>query len=611
MICDTDSRITFWGGGSERLYGWSADEAEGKVAHKLLQTVFPTSLDDILSELYATGRWEGEIIHTTSDGRKINVASTWLLHRNAHGEPLAILEVSTDITEIMLVERALRASEQRYRKLFESNPQPMWVFDSKTLRILEVNEAAVHHYGYTRDEFLAMTIKELRPAEDVELLIENLASHVNDYVASETWRHKKKDGTLIHVELSAHALEFAEHSARLVMAVDVTERYTLEAQLRQSQKMEAVGMLAGGIAHDFNNLLTAINGYAELALRTLNDDNPLARHLREIKRAGGRAAGLTRQLLAFSRKQVMRPKVIDINTVIQNLEPMLRRVISEDIELEADLGPDLGSVRADPGQLEQVIINLVINARDAMPAGGKVGIETANVLFDEEYVRTHLAVKHGPHIKLAISDTGVGMDAATRERVFEPFFTTKEAGKGTGLGLSTVYGIIKQSGGFIWVYSEPGHGTTFKIYLPRVDESSPEADLGDSGERKINGTETILLAEDDDAVRGLARELLEARGYHVLEAENGSAALLHIENHVGAIDMLLTDVIMPEISGSELAERALKIRPELKVLYMSGYTDKSVVHRGVIEPDVNFIQKPFSSNDLTSKVREVLDKETE
>jgi CheY-like chemotaxis protein len=370
-------------------------------------------------------------------------------------------------------------------------------------------------------------------------------------------------------------------------------------------------MLAGGIAHDFNNLLTAINGYAELALRTLNDDNPLARHLREIKQAGSRAAGLTRQLLAFSRKQVMQPKVLDINTVIRNLETMLRRVISEDIELETILAPDLGSVRADPSQLEQVIINLIINARDAMPAGGKIGIETANVLFDEEYVRTHLAVKHGPHIKLAISDTGIGMDAATRERIFEPFFTTKEAGKGTGLGLSTVYGIVKQSGGFIWVYSEPGHGTTFKIYLPRVDESSPEADLGDSGERKINGTETILLAEDDDAVRGLARELLEARGYQVLEAANGGAALLHIENHVGAIEMLLTDVIMPEISGSELADRALKVRPELKVLYMSGYTDKSVVHRGIIEPDVNFIQKPFSSNDLTSKVREVLDKETE
>jgi PAS domain S-box-containing protein len=526
-----------------------------------------------------------------------------------------VLGVATDITERKRAEQALRETEERYRLLFDSNPLPMWVYDRHTLEFLAVNEAAVFHYGYSRDEFLSMTIKDIRSAEDVAVLLDNI-SEEDGFNSAGTWKHKKKDGTLIDVEIISHALEFAARKAKLVLANDVTDRKRAEQalketeeHLRQSHKLEGVGQLAGGIAHDFNNLLTVINGFCSLAMRDLNHEDPLLANLEEIKKAGDRATSLTRQLLAFSRKQVLQPKILNLDSVVVDMEKMLQRVIGENIDLRAVLEPKLGNVNADPGQIEQIILNLVVNARDSMPNGGKLTIETDNIYLDEEYVKDHLGAQVGPHVMLAVTDTGRGMDQKTLARIFEPFFTTKEMGKGTGLGLSTVYGIVKQSGGNIWVYSEIGSGTTFKIYLPRVDDRAEEYKRNIEDARVTKGTETILLVEDEEMLRKLARQTLKGYGYEIVEAANGNEAIALSAQHEGAIHLLLTDVIMPGMNGRELATRMLQTRPSLRVLFMSGYTDDAIVHQGVLDESANFIQKPFAPDGLAGRVREVLDQE--
>ncbi len=383
-----------------------------------------------------------------------------------------------------------------------------------------------------------------------------------------------------------------------------------EEQLRQSQKMEAVGKLAGGVAHDFNNLLTVITGYSELLLKKVRDDEHLGPKVEEIKKAGERAASLTRQLLTFSRKQVLQPKVLDLNQVVLETNGLLRRLIGEDIELLTKPKPDLGKVKADPGQIEQILMNLSVNARDAMPGGGTLVIETGNAYLDENYASQHPSVTPGWHVMLTVSDTGCGMDAETKERIFEPFFTTKELGKGTGLGLSTVYGIVKQSGGHVQVYSEVGIGTTFKVYLPRADkpeEREAPVEVQSNGDKIPEGTETVLLVEDEEVVRVMARALLLESGYHVLEAGNGNEALRVSEQYGGPIHLLLTDVVMPQMGGRELAERLAGIRPETRVLYMSGYTDDAIVHHGVFEEAMAFIQKPFTPDALGRKVRRMLE----
>ena len=384
-----------------------------------------------------------------------------------------------------------------------------------------------------------------------------------------------------------------------------------EERLRQSQKLEAIGQLAGGIAHDFNNLLTAIIGYSDLTLRRLDPGDPLRRNVEEIKRAADRAASLTGQLLAFSRKQVLQPKVLDLNAVVSEMHKMLQRLIGADIALRTVLEPALGHVRADPAQLEQVVMNLVLNARDAMPQGGKLLIETANVELDEELARRYVSVRSGPHVMLAVSDTGQGMDEDTRARIFEPFFTTKERGKGTGLGLSTVYGIVKQSGGSIWVYSEVGRGTTFKIYLPQVEEATDSFLPSTASTAMPSGTETVLLVEDDAVVRQMTRGILEMNGYQVLEAAQSSEALLVAEQQADAIQLLITDVVLPQMSGRELARQLTSLHPAARVLYMSGYTDEAIVHYGVLDEGTAFLEKPFTPEALLRKVRAVLDERGE
>lgn len=519
-----------------------------------------------------------------------------------------------EVAERKLADKALRDSEARYRMLFESNPFPMWVYDLETLSFLAINEAAVHCYGYSRKEFLAMTIKDIRPAEDIPALLENVSKVFTGRDEAGAWRHQKKGGQIIDVEITSYPLSFAGRRAELVLASDITMRKQTEEalrrseeQLRQAQKMEAVGKLAGGVAHDFNNLLTVINGHTSLSLRRLKPDDPLYHKLETIQAAGERAASLTRQLLAFSRKQIMQPKVLDLNHVIFETNKMLQRLIGEDIDLFIGLMPDLGKIKADPGQIEQVLMNLSVNARDAMPKGGKLTIETHNLDIDEEYSKRHISVRPGRYVMLAVSDTGCGMDAATQARIFEPFFTTKEVGRGTGLGLSTVYGIVKQSGGNVWVYSEVGKGTTFKIYLPSVDSPAEEFKASIVDSQAHAGTETVLLVEDEEMVRNMTREILQESGYQVLEATHGQEALVVAKRHDGPIHLMLSDVVMPQMSGRELAEQLLPVRREMKVLYMSGYTDDAIVHHGVLDEGMAFIEKPFTSDNLTRKLREVLD----
>jgi signal transduction histidine kinase len=418
---------------------------------------------------------------------------------------------------------------------------------------------------------------------------------------------KCKDGHVIVVRLSGRPVSGMEQPAEEleIIAEDITDRRQLEEQFRQAQKMEAVGRLAGGVAHDFNNLLMVINGYTEVLLEELTSSSAMHQKVQSIQQAADRAATLTRQLLAFSRKQLLELKVVDVNSVIGDMERLLRPLIGENIGLVTRLSPDAGRTRADAGQLEQVIMNLVVNAKDAMPDGGKITIQSSEVTVRPNF-REHRFIQPGRYVVLSVSDTGHGMDKETQSRIFEPFFTTKEKGKGTGLGLSTVYGIVKQSGGYVFPQSEPGTGTTFYIYLPRVEESPEEMTPAKSQENEKGGCETVLLVEDEESVRELVRETLVSRGYKVLEAENGENGLRLAEAHGVGIDILITDVVMPGMGGRELAKKLLQIRPNLGVLFLSGYTEDTILHQGALGPGTAFLQKPFTLQNLARKVREVL-----
>ena len=500
-------------------------------------------------------------------------------------------------------EEALRASEAHHRTILENIGDAVFIADPQG-RYLDVNPRACELTGYSRDELLQLTVSDTYPAQDRDAAALRIVDVAGGRAAVTERPLLRKDGAILVVESNARRLS----DGRLLGAVrDITERKRLEEQLRQAQKMEAVGRLAGGVAHDFNNVLTAIFGYADLLNEELPDGHQARLDLDEIRKAAQRASSLTRQLLAFSRQQVLQPMVLSLNDLVEDIQNMLVRLIGEDVQLRLGLSPSAGNVRADAGQIQQVLMNLVVNARDAMPTGGKLLVETANTELTEQYAEAHQPVAPGAYVMLAVSDTGSGMDAETKARIFEPFFTTKEKGRGTGLGLSTVYGIVKQSGGYVWVYSERGRGTTFKIYLPRVDEPAEPLAPPQREARTLTGTEIILLAEDDEMLRPLSKGLLERLGYRVLEAENAIRALALADAHAGPIHLLVADVVMPGGSGRELARRLANSRPDTRVLYVSGYTDDAIVHHGMLEPGLNFLQKPFTPAALARKVRDVLD----
>ncbi|MFY9559437.1 MAG: PAS domain S-box protein [Terriglobales bacterium] len=503
-------------------------------------------------------------------------------------------------------EEALRRSEARYRSLILSAAYGIYRCTVEG-RFLDVNPALISMLGYGAvEEVLKLDARQelfFNPQE-LDRLIEDYRRTGSLNGAEVQW--KCKDRHVIVVRLSGRAVNGAEHPEEEleIIAEDITERRQLEEQFRQAQKMEAVGRLAGGVAHDFNNLLMVINGYTEVLLEELKP-GAMQQKVQSIQQAADRAATLTRQLLAFSRKQLLELKVVDVNTVISDMERLLRPLIGENIGLVTRLSPDAGRTRADAGQLEQVIMNLVVNAKDAMPEGGKITVQSSDVTVRENF-REHRFIQPGRYVVISVSDTGHGMDKETQSRVFEPFFTTKEKGKGTGLGLSTVYGIVKQSGGYVFPQSEPGAGTTFYIYLPRVEDSPEEMSPAKLAENEKGGCETVLLVEDEESVRELVRETLAARGYKVLEADNGDSGLRAAEAYPDRIDILITDVVMPGMGGRELAKRLLLLRPNLGVLYLSGYTEDTILHQGALGPGTAFLQKPFTLQNLARKVREVL-----
>ena len=531
-----------------------------------------------------------------STGTRV-IGTLWLLAtERPYGN--ADVELMTEIARRSAAAIESDRTRARTQMLFEASPTPMWVYDFETLRFLAVNDATVERYGYTRDEFLGgMTIKDIRPPEEVPLLLADISSHGGaGSRQAKDWRHLRRDGSEIDVEVTTGRIDFEGHHAVLVVAHDVSERKRLERRLTDAEKMEAIGRLAGGVAHDFNNLLTVISGYTEILLARDGGEE-----LEEIARAARQAAGLTRQLLAFSRRQVLHPKVLDLNEIVAGMESMLHRIIGDDVSVATRLAADLSAVEADRAQIERVILNLAANARDAMPHGGALTLETRNVEL-EAHGTDELT---GPHVLLAVSDTGVGMDEQVRAHLFEPFFTTKQGGEGTGLGLATVFGVVKQSGGGIYVYSERGSGTTFKIYLPAQDCPAGEQPPVTREPEPAAGTETVLVVEDDANVRELVRLLLESHGYTVLTAQSPDEAV-RVCTELG-VDLLLTDVVMPDVGGQELAERVTAAVPDMRILFMSGYSDAAVHRHGVLDESAAFIEKPFTERALTAKVREVLD----
>jgi PAS domain S-box-containing protein len=528
-------------------------------------------------------------------------------------------ELQLEITERGRAEAALRGSEERLELALRGADLGLWDWNVVTGELV-INQRCAEMVGYTLDEIgphIRWYEEALLPDEKPGIL-ERMTAHLRGKTPLFEAEHRlvKKSGDRIWILTRGRVVERTEDGRALRVAgtnLDITrrkqaeeQRAKLETELRQSQKMDAIGRLAGGISHDINNLLTAVSVSVDLMSMDLAEKDPLQRECTEIKKAVEQAASMTRQLLAFSSKQMLEPKVLDLNQVVRRMQGMLRRLIGEHIELEAVLGAETGQVRADPGQLEQILMNLVLNARDAMPQGGTLTIETAEVRLGEDYVREHIDAEPGPYVMLTVSDTGHGMDEETRSQIFEPFFTTKEAGQGTGLGLSTVFGVVKQSKGRISVSSEPGRGTTFTIYLPSVPDR-PEAEGARQAQPKaLRGTETVLLVEDEQAVRRAVQDVLQRSGYRVLVASNAGEALLISEQHTGFIHLMLTDVVMPRMSGPELVERLNPWHPEMKVLYVSGHTDKAVAELGVPDPGVTLLQKPFSVESLLQKVRQVL-----
>jgi PAS domain S-box-containing protein len=606
IISRRDGTIVWANKAFEELSGYTREEALGQ-STRLLKAgqQSPSFYKNMWETILSGQRWRGELVNRRKDGTVYEEEMTITPVKNGTGDVTHFIAIKLDIAE-------RKRAEERICRLAQAveNSAELIAIANPDGRISFANHALLQATGYKDTEIIGELFgKTLLSGNNPPALDEEIRART---LLEGGWRGeclgRRKDDSDFPVFLSTGQIK---DNRGLVIGIfgigqDITDRKRLEEQLLVSQKMEAVGRLAGGVAHDFNNLLGVIVGYSDLVLDAFPSEDPRHQQLEQIKKAGLRATSLTRQLLTFSRKQVCQPVVLDINALVTDFNKMLRRMVGEDIEFTNALHQGLGQVKVDPGQIEQVIMNLVVNSRDAMPNGGKLIIETANVDLDEDYCLLHPSVQPGRYVMLAVSDSGSGMDAKTQARIFEPFFTTKEEGKGTGLGLAIVYGVVKQSEGHIWVYSELGKGTTFKIYFPRIDEPAQSAatDRGEAG--SLRGFETILLAEDSTLLRVLTCALLENNGYEVIAAENGIEAVKLAERCDRPIHLLLTDVVMPGMSGRELADRLAVKRPGMRVLYMSGYTNDAIVHHGVLEPGLFFLQKPFSQEALTHKLREVL-----
>jgi two-component system cell cycle sensor histidine kinase/response regulator CckA len=600
--------VTSWNAAAERLFGYRADEMIGRSVDVLAP---PERGDEIraINEQLLRGSVvaQFETVRLRKDGTRIQVESTVSPVTDATGRILGASAISRDVTGRKRVEAALRASERRYRDLFENATDLIATVDLDG-RLTAVNAAFEDTLGYSRSELLGRSLHDFVPPEWHEQLGRARDGKVAGDVSSTVYEHEllAKDGRRIPIEVASRMIQ--EHGAAVgieAICRDISERRQFEDQLRQGQRLEAIGRLAGGIAHDFNNLLTVISGYSEDLLERADPDSEP--ELREIAAAAERATILTRQMLAFSRRQLLQPRVIDLNEVVEGIMPMLKRLIGEDVDLVANLDPTLDHVLADPNQIEQVLLNLAINARDAMPQGGALTIETGNAELDENYVADHPEARVGAHSTLAVSDNGIGMDADTLARIFEPFFTTKATGTGTGLGLSTVYGIVKQSGGNVWVYSEPDKGSTFKVYLPAAAEPLTVDRPGRDDTTTATGTETVLVVEDEEAVRELAVGMLRKRGYTVLATGSPAEAVRLADEQRDQIDLLLTDLVMPEMNGTDLAAQLTARIPTLVVLFMSGYADEAAIRNGVLDHGTAYLEKPFSAADLSAKVRQALD----
>lgn len=588
-----------------------SDPCTGELADKYLRPLGISSLLDVPIRLH--GKTVGVVCHEHIGPRR-----EWSIEEQSFAGSVAdLVSLLLQSEERRKAEEAVYESEERFKAIFDSSNDAILLQDPVSARILEANSRAQEMFGFTPDEFSAFLEKggeSSVPGYSYADIVQKVRQAFREGSLRFEWLSPHRDGHSIWVEVNLKRVTIAESEYVLANVRDIgnrkkneEERAQLEEQLRQSQKMESIGRLAGGVAHDFNNLLSPIMGYADLILSEISEGHPFFPELQQIREAAGRAANLSRQLLAFSRRQVLDMRVLNLNAVIGDFEKMLRRLIGEDIELVTHLDPGLGNIRADHSLIEQLIMNLAVNARDAMPSGGKLTIETANVKLDEAYARLHASVIPGRYVLLSVSDNGHGMDEATMSRAFEPFFTTKASGKGTGLGLATCYGVAKQHGGNIWVYSEMGHGTTFKVYLPRVGDDVTSETPSGASPAEDKGAETILIAEDEASVRDLVINVLRGRGYTVLAADSPEKAVELAEGHAGHIHMLLTDVIMPRMNGRELYDRVAERRPGIKVMYMSGYTADVIVNHGVLEPGTHFLQKPFSTRAIATKVRETLD----
>jgi two-component system cell cycle sensor histidine kinase/response regulator CckA len=598
----------------QRVLGYSAEELKRSSGFEQIHPDDRERVRDAAADARRTG--EGKTVEYRirhKNGSWLFLESTSSVIFGANGEPEKLVIVNRDISERKKTVEALRLSEVSFRSVVEGAPYGIYRA-SIDGRFLRINPALQRMLGYeTQPELLktnSVTDVFRQPA-DFERLVELLRDAGEFRDVEVEW--KRKDNSPITVRCSGRIFNESSGAAPYfeVFAEDVTERRLLERQVRMAAKMEAVGRLSGGIAHDFNNLLGVIIGYSQVLRRKLGKDSPLAEHAEEVEKAAQRAVSLTRQLLAFSRQQILTPAVLDLNTLVTDMEKMLPRLIGEDIAVSINLQPELGRVKADQGQIEQVVMNLAVNARDAMPGGGKLAIETTNVELNENYVRHHPGAKCGRYVKLSVTDSGMGMSGETLAHIFEPFFTTKEVGKGTGLGLATVYGVVKQSGGYIWVDSEVGKGASFQIFLPRIEEHVSPQVANKSPVGDVRGTETVLLVEDADALKKLARSFLIEHGFQVIAASNGDEAILAAKKYRGPIDLLVTDVVMPGMNGKALADYLTPLQRGMKVLYISGYTDSFIAGHGVLEEGTHLLHKPFTEDALIRKVREVLDADQE